>query len=141
MADNSHTIRLSGSYDICAAHQLYREDWTADKNKEVFGHCANVHGHQYRLEIIVEGSIHPETGMLINGYDMDGIVKECIMNRIDHKFLNKDEPFFADHLPTAEWIAVWAFQTLKPAFPKHVKLARVRIYETPSLYAEYCGSN
>ena len=136
----SPTISLTASYDICAAHQLNRTDWDAQKNRAAFGHCADLHGHQYKLEVTLEGEIPAETGMIINGYEVDRIVREKIMSRIDHKFLNKDIPFFSEKLPTAEWIAVWAFGELKNAFPSACRLAKVRIYETPNLYAEYAGS-
>lgn len=78
--------------------------------------------------------------MIINGYEVDRVVRERIMSRIDHKFLNKDIPFFQEKLPTAEWIAVWAFGELKNAFPPNCRLQKVRLYETPNLYAEYSGS-
>ena len=130
-------VSLTTSYDICAAHKLWNPAWDEAKNRTTFGHCADLHGHQYKLEITISGEIGKETGMLLNGYDMDHIVKEIIVKRIDHKYLNEDVPFFKNHLPTAEWIAAWVFGELKGAFPKNCALKRVRVYETPSLYAEY----
>ena len=130
-------IKLISSYPVCAGHRLNRLDWTPEKNREVYGHCANNHGHQYRLEIILEGEMSPETGMLINGYDVDAVVKSFLTASFDHKFLNDDVTFFKTHQPTAEWIAVWVFDELKLKFPSHVILKTVRIFETPELAAEY----
>lgn len=130
-------IKLTCSYDICASHQLRRSDWSDEKNREIFGQCARLHGHQYRLEITLEGPISEETGMLINGYEVDRVVQEKILAVMDHHHLNDDIPFFKDHLPTAEWIAVWAFRELKASFPEGVALGAVRIYETPQLFSEY----
>lgn len=130
-------IKLISSYAVCAGHRLSRSDWTVEKNREVYGHCANNHGHQYRLDLVLEGEMNPETGMLINGYDVDKVVKSFLTASFDHKFLNDDVAFFKSRQPTAEWIAVWAFEELKSEFPPHVTLKTVRIYETPELAAEY----
>ncbi|MBI2339223.1 MAG: 6-carboxytetrahydropterin synthase [Deltaproteobacteria bacterium] len=94
MENKSPHLSLTASYDICAAHQLNRPDWDSAKNRAAFGHCADLHGHQYKLEVTLEGDVPAETGMIINGYEIDRIVREKIMSRIDHKFLNKDIPFF-----------------------------------------------
>lgn len=133
------TITLISSFDICAGHRLYREDWSKEKNHQVFGHCANNHGHQYKLELHLEGEISQETGMLINGYDVEAIVQPFLKENFDHKFLNDDVDFFKEHQPTAEWIACWVFHQLKNHFPAHVKLKKVCLYETPNLAAVYKG--
>ena len=133
----NHKINLVSSYHICAGHRLSRDDWSSEKNAEVYGHCANNHGHQYRLDLVLEGEISSETGMLINGYDVDAIVQPFLKESFDHKFLNDDVDFFKDHQPTAEWISVWAYHQLKDKFPEHVTLKKVRIGETPELAVEY----
>lgn len=132
-------ISLICSYPICAGHRLSREDWSKEKNREVFGHCSNNHGHQYRLDLFLSGGISSETGMLINGYDVDAIVKPFLAASFDHKFLNEDVDFFKTHQPSAEWIAVWVFDELKGKFPAHVTLKKVRVFETPELATEYPG--
>lgn len=133
----THNITLSASYDIYASHVLKNPKWSAKKNKKVFGHCARLHGHQYRALVTVEGKINSESGMLINGYDLDALVKKHILARLDHHHLNKADSFFKIHPPTAEWISVFIFEKLKNKLPKNCKLARIRIYETPNLYADY----
>lgn len=135
--DTETQILLSASYDICAAHRLHRQNWSEKKNRAIYGHCADLHGHQYKVEIVLQGEINIDTGMLINGHDIDKIFKKKIMSQIDHKYLNKDIPFFKKHLPTAEWIAYWVFEELKRACPAGCQLKKVRVYETPNLYAEY----
>ncbi len=136
---NMPSISLYSSYDICAAHRLYNKKWSAAKNKSVYGMCTNLHGHQYKLEILIEGNLNPETGMLLNGFTVDSIVKKKVLSRIDHKYINDDIPYFKKHPSTAEWICVWVFEELKKAFPKGCALKKVRIYETPALFAEYHG--
>lgn len=129
-------IILSASYDLYAAHKLYRDDWSLDKNRDVFGHCSDLHGHQYKIEVNLSGSINENTGMLINGYDVDRIIKETVLKEADHKYLN-DLQFFQEHQPTVEWIAYWAYTKLKKAFPENCHLTSVRVYETPTLFAQY----
>ncbi|OGQ08597.1 MAG: hypothetical protein A3G32_02265 [Deltaproteobacteria bacterium RIFCSPLOWO2_12_FULL_40_28] len=132
-----HHIQLSASYDIYASHILKNPKWNAQKNKKVFGHCARLHGHQYRAIVTVAGKINSESGMLINGYDLDALVKKHILEYLDHHHLNEADPFFKTHLPTAEWIAVFIFKKLKNKLPKNCKLTKVRVYETPNLYVDY----
>lgn len=134
---NQQIINLVCSYPICAAHQLMRPDWTVEKNRQVYGKCAHIHGHQYTLELNLCGSINAETGMLINAFAVDDIVKPFITTYFDHKFLNQDVPFFHDRQPTAEWIAVWVFHELKGKFKTPVTLKKVKVYETPELAVEY----
>lgn len=132
-------INLICSYPICAAHRLARLDWSDEKNNQVFGKCANTHGHQYTMELHLRGEPDVETGMLINGFAVDEIVAPFIRDQFDHKYLNEDVAFFKETLPTAENIAVWVYQELQGQFSSPVRLHKVKIYETPELAVEYCG--
>lgn len=134
---NKKSVNLICSHQICAAHQLIRADWSEAKNREVYGKCAQIHGHQYTLQLILTGELDDETGMLINAFDVEKIMKPFIERFFDHKFLNKDVPFFHEKQPTAEWIAIWVYQELQNKFPPHVTLKKVRIYEMPELAVEY----
>ncbi len=137
MMKNNPKISLYCRYAICAAHKLYNPDWSEEKNKSIYGKCVDLHGHQYSLEITLEGMLPQDTGMLINGFEVDKIVGEKIIQKIDHKFINEDIPFFKNHPATAEWIAVWVYEEIEKSFPPHCQLKRVRVYETPELFAEY----
>ena len=127
---------LTTSYAICAAHRLYHPHWSEEKNRQVFGPCADLHGHQYRFEISVAGTVDPDSGMILNAFEMENIVREKVVSQVDHKYLNEAVPFFREKLPTSEWIACWVFQELKKAFPAGCELKQVRVYETPSLFAD-----
>ena len=130
-------IDLICCYQIIAGHELKRLDWSKEKNQDVFGKCANPHGHDYKIELHLTGHLHPETGLLINGYDVDAIVAPFFEKNFDHKFLNSDVEFFKTHQPTAEWIAVWLFDSFQNVFPKHVQLKKVRVFETANLAVDY----
>lgn len=133
----NHNVKLICSYNTCTAHQLHRQDWTAEQNQKVFGHCANVHGHQYRIELHLQGEISQDTGMVINAYDVDAIVQPFLAEKFDHKFLNADVTYFQDIIPSAENIAVWMFSELKTRLPQSVNLIKLRICETPEVIVEY----
>lgn len=137
MKMNRPAVQLICSYAFCAAHRLHRADWPEERNLKVFGKCANTHGHHYKMELHLEGVLNSDTGMLVNGFDVDQIVKPFVEEYLDHKYLNQDVPFFKDYQPTAEWLAVWIYHGLKNEFPAHVTLCKVKIYETDKLSVEY----
>ncbi|MEY3678258.1 MAG: hypothetical protein RI924_399, partial [Bacteroidota bacterium] len=78
-----------------AAHKLYREDWSADKNKETFGKCANPnwHGHNYELFVTIKGEINPETGFVMDLKELKSIILEEVIDKLDHKNINIDVDF------------------------------------------------
>ncbi len=114
-----------------AAHRLYRADWDDAKNLEVFGACANPngHGHNYELEVTVEGPVDPETGMVVNMKDLKAAVNEWVVDRVDHKHLNLDVPFLSGVIPTAENLAVAFWAALEPRVPAG-RLHELRLQET-----------
>ncbi|MEL6862872.1 MAG: 6-carboxytetrahydropterin synthase, partial [Bacteroidota bacterium] len=87
-----------------AAHRLYRPDWSAEKNNEVFGLCnnPNYHGHNYELEVKVSGEVDPVTGYLIDLKILKDLIRDQIEKRFDHKNLNLDTEEFKTMNPTAE---------------------------------------
>lgn len=121
-----------------AAHRLYCEDWSDEKNKEVFGVCSNpnYHGHNYDLEVKVAGEVDPKTGMLIDLKDLKNLIYEQIELRFDHKNLNLDTEEFKNLNPTAENICFVIWQILRDHLDKKFDLA-VRLYETPRNFVEY----
>lgn len=125
-----------------AAHRLYRPDWSDEKNQEVFGLCNNPnwHGHNYKLIVRVTGTIDPETGYVIDLKVLKDIIAEQVTDRYDHKNLNADIPEFAALNPSAENIAVVAWQRLRQGLDAagHAdKKLQLRLYETPRNFVEF----
>ena len=131
---------LTRKMEFSASHRYWNPKWSEDKNKEVFGKSASPwgHGHNYRLEITVEGEVDHETGMIINLYDLKSIMKE-VLEGFDHKFLNEDTPYFKELIPTTENIAkvMWDIFHEKIGTDGDYKLHKVRLYETDDLYVDY----
>ena len=121
-----------------AAHILWNDKWTAEKNKEVFGLCANehFHGHNYTIEVKVIGEIESETGYVIDLKIVKDIIKEEIEERFDHKNLNLDTKEFASLNPTAENIIVVIYDLIRAKLDSKYELF-IKLWETEKNIVEY----
>jgi 6-pyruvoyltetrahydropterin/6-carboxytetrahydropterin synthase len=124
-----------------AAHRLHNPARDDAWNRAVFGVCnnPNYHGHNYEIEVTVEGEIDPETGYVLDIALLKNLVEERLIRHLDHKNLNLDVPWFRDLIPTAENIARVCWEVLAPSIPAG-RLKRVRLWETPRNYVDYQGS-
>jgi 6-pyruvoyltetrahydropterin/6-carboxytetrahydropterin synthase len=133
-------MRVCRRSNFNAAHRLFRPDWSDEKNQEVFGKCnnPNFHGHNYTLEVWIEGEIDPETGYVIDLKLVKDLVKKEIEERFDHRNLNLDCPEFQSLIPTAENIAVVCYNLLRDKIDSKFKLT-IRLWETENNIVEYNG--
>ncbi len=125
-----------------AAHKLFREDWSQEKNAEVFGKCANPnwHGHNYQLWVTVKGEQDKETSFVVNLTDVSNIVREKIISKLDHKNVNLDVDFMKGKLATTENLAVEIWKQLAAPINKlGCELHCIKIQETENNYVEYFG--
>jgi 6-pyruvoyltetrahydropterin/6-carboxytetrahydropterin synthase len=132
-------ILLTRRYGFSAAHVLARKEWAPDRNRRIYGKCANPagHGHNYELFVTVTGEPHPETGMLAPAGELDRIVQERVLSRLDGKLLNDDLPEFEKEVPTAENIARFSWRALEGRTGR-ARLWRIRLGETSKNTVE-CG--
>ena len=123
-----------------AAHRVFNPTFSDEKNEATFGKCNNPnwHGHNYDLEISVEGEIDPETGYVFDLSNLKAVVEREIISKVDHKNFNLDVPFMQGIIPTAENIVVQFWKILEPAV-KPAKLTRIFMRETENNYVEYHG--
>jgi 6-pyruvoyltetrahydropterin/6-carboxytetrahydropterin synthase len=123
-----------------AAHRLFRKDWSDEKNNDVFGKCnnPNFHGHNYVLEVWIEGSIDTETGYVIDLKIVKDLIKNEITDRFDHKNLNLDCKEFLNLNPTAENIAVVCWDLLRSKLDTKYELS-IKLWETENNLVEYKG--
>ncbi len=129
---------LTRRYRFSASHRLCSAAFSEERNREVFGKCANAfgHGHNYFLEVSVEGEPDPLSGMTVPRRDLDSWVEATVLSRIDHTHLNTDISEFRDLVPTSENILVviesWLRQGSKQHLPgKALRLSGLRLEETP----------
>ncbi|RYZ51539.1 MAG: 6-carboxytetrahydropterin synthase [Sphingobacteriales bacterium] len=125
-----------------AAHRLFNEQWSEEKNLEVFGKCANVnwHGHNYELHVTIKGDPNPETGFIFNAKELGDIIKDIVIEKVDHKNLNLDVDFMQGKFTSAENFAIGIWDQLRPFVEgRGAKMHAVKLYETPRIYVEYFG--
>jgi len=136
-------VFLTRRATFSASHYYWNDAWSAEKNQQVFGRCANRngHGHNYTLEVTVAGQPDPATGFVVDLKWLKDVIEREVLAAYDHRHLNLEVPEFAAQIPTTENIAIAIWHRLDPAVIAGggAKLARVRVYETPEIFAEYRG--
>jgi len=137
------SVYVSRKEHFNAAHKLYNPAWSKEKNEEIFGACANPnwHGHNFELIITVKGDPDPETGFVIDLKKLSDLIKEKIINKLDHKNINLDVDFMKDKMASCEILAIEIWKILNPAIQtiSKAKLHSVKLYETPRNAVEYFG--
>lgn len=134
-------LSLTRRYTFPASHRLFRADWSEAENHRAFGKCANLHGHghNYALEITVEGPMDSSTGMIANLGDLDAFVRARVLDEFDHANLNEQVLEFRSSIPTTENLCRVIFDRLQGF--AHGRIARVRIEETAKNSFEYVAES
>ncbi|HEY7751227.1 MAG TPA: 6-carboxytetrahydropterin synthase [Ignavibacteriaceae bacterium] len=123
-----------------AAHRLFKPGLSDEENFKLFGKCSNPnwHGHNYTLEVVVEGEVNPGTGFVIDIKDLKGIIHQNVISKVDHKNLNIETEFMKGLIPTSENIVIAIWNQLTGKIP-NAKLYSIKLYETENNYFEYKG--
>lgn len=133
-------IYVTRRAEFSASHYYHNPALSPEENRRIFGKCNNPHGHghNYTVEVTVAGSVNPTTGMVLDLKELKALLEQEVLQVMDHKFLNEEVPVFRKTIPTTENIAIEIWKLLEPKL-KLGKLHRVRLYETPDLFADYYG--
>lgn len=121
-----------------AAHQYGHDDWSAEKNWEVFGLDSKVHGHNYTLEVMVTAAVNPETGFIVDLGELSSIVQKYVIDILDHSQFEKEVEWFRNKQPSTENLVQFIWNQIKPRIP-HITLHRIRLHETPTIFTDYYG--
>ncbi len=138
------TIRTTQQFEFSASHRLHCADLSDDENRDLFGKCNNPngHGHNYVIAVTLRGHLQQNgttpASELISLAQFESTVKRLVIDRLDHKHLNRDIDYFETTIPTVENIAIAIWNWLNGNFGT-ATLDNVRVYETPKTWAEYCG--
>jgi len=139
---------LTRKAEFSASHVCANPAWSADRNLAVYGNNANPngHGHNYVLEVTLTGDPDPVTGMVFDLRELKEILNREVVDRMDHRFLNKEVPPFDRVIPTTENLAVEIWKRIEPQIRvlgvgRGVHLHNVRLYETGDLYVDYGGGH
>jgi 6-pyruvoyltetrahydropterin/6-carboxytetrahydropterin synthase len=133
---------LTRKAEFSASHVCANPAWSLDRNLEVYGNNANPngHGHNYILEVTVEGETDPVTGMVFDLRELKEILNREVVDPMDHRFLNREVPPFDRTIPTTENIAAEIWRRLEPAVRRtNARLFNVRLFETADLFVDYGG--
>jgi len=127
--------------EFSASHVCRNQELSEQENRRLFGPAANPHGHghNYVLEVSVEGQPDPVTGMVLDLKELKDLLDRQVVQPYDHRFLNYEVPPFDRVIPTPENVARNIWQRLAPHLNGGTRLRLVRLYETPDLYVEYQG--
>ena len=133
-------VLLTRKAEFSSAHYYFNEAWSAQENERVFGKCSNRngHGHNYTLEVTVAGEIDPVSGFVVDLKVLKDVIDREVIQAYDHRHLNLEVPEFQSVQPTTENIAIAIWKRLQSKITG-ARLHRIRVYEMPDLFADYCG--
>lgn len=126
-----NAVRLTRRVCFEAAHRLWSAQLDEVENRQVYGKCARDggHGHNYEVEVTLEGPVDPRSGLLVIREDFDRVLDDRLVSRCDHR--NLDELIGPDEVSTGENLARIFFDWVEPHVPAPARLMQVRVYETP----------
>ncbi|MBM3185103.1 MAG: 6-carboxytetrahydropterin synthase [Bacteroidetes bacterium] len=136
------TIYITRRETFNAAHKLWKPEWSEEKNDKVFGKCANKnwHGHNFQLYVTVKGVPNPDTGFVINLKTLSAIVREKVVEALDHKNLNLDVPFLQGIMASTENVAIAIWDLIEEdILTNGGELAKIKLIETENNFVEYYG--
>ncbi|UBM62536.1 6-carboxytetrahydropterin synthase [Candidatus Sulfidibacterium hydrothermale] len=125
-----------------AAHRLFKKAYSDEKNLEVFGKCSNPnwHGHNYELFVTVKGDVDPETGFLVNLKALSRLIREKVIDKIDHKNINLEVDFMQGKMASTENLAIGIWNELENDIAQlGASLHCIKIYESENNFVEYFG--
>jgi 6-pyruvoyltetrahydropterin/6-carboxytetrahydropterin synthase len=129
-------VRVGRRESFNAAHQLFDPDLSDDENQRLFGKCANLHGHNYVVEVVVAGQVDQASGYVMDLKLLSDIIARQVIRDVDHRNLNTDVPWLKGRVPTAETLAQAFWERLRPELPEGL-LRSVRVWETDNSWAEF----
>ena len=129
---------ITKKYHFSSSHKYGNSYWSDEKNYQVFGKDYDTHGHNYILEVSVQGPINPETGWLTDLQKLNKIVKKKVVNVLDHSQIELKVDWFKDRQPSSEEILIWIWDQIFSEIKEGV-LFKLRLVETHSIYTDYYG--
>ncbi len=134
-------MQITRKVEFSASHLCYHPGLSEERNRAIYGAAANRngHGHNYTLEVSLDGSPDPVTGMIFDLKALKDLLNQEVVDPMDHRFLNYEVKPFDKVVPTVENVAIEIWHRLAPHFGGNVRLKNVRLFETEDLYVDYAG--
>ena len=130
---------ITKQFKFCAAHKYWNENWSPEKNKEIFEDDIKIHGHNYKLDVTIKGKTDLESGFIINMSDLKHIVNTYVINILDHSQIQKDVEWFEDKQPSTENLVIFIWNQINEHITGNGKLYKIKLRETSTIYTEYYG--
>ena len=135
-------LTLTRRVHFSAAHRYRRPEWDDARHLEVFGKCARpqYHGHTYICDVTVSGPIDPATGFVVDLGLLDRVLRDDVIERLDHANLNLDIPEFTEGrtIPSSEMLSAWIAERVQRGLAHtNTRVVRVRVAEEPQLWATW----
>jgi 6-pyruvoyltetrahydropterin/6-carboxytetrahydropterin synthase len=133
-------IRITRKVEFSASHFYNNPNFSPEENRRIFGKCNNPHGHghNYTLEVTVEGEVDPVSGFVVDLKELKEVMNREVVDVYDHRHLNLEVEEFKHVIPTTENLAIAIWKRLENRI-EGAKLHRIRVYETPDLFSDYYG--
>ena len=125
-----------------AAHKLWREEWSNEKNMKIFGKCSNPnwHGHNYNLFVTVKGDPNPETGFVVDLKQLSRVIRNLVIEDLDHKNINIDVLWMQGKMASTEILVIEIWKRIQSEITKlGCILHSIKLYETENNFVEYFG--
>jgi 6-pyruvoyltetrahydropterin/6-carboxytetrahydropterin synthase len=132
-------MKITKRFVFSASHRLFNPNLSEKENQCLFGACFQPHGHNFILDVTVEGKVDNKTGMVVNFHELKRIVSENILVHFDHKDFSGDIPEFKGKVQTAENLSRIIWNRLIKKMPGKVRLSNIKISETSDNWVEYSG--
>ena len=130
---------ITKQFKFCAAHKYWNDNWDKAKNISVFEDDVKVHGHNYELEVTINGKPNAESGFIIDLSAIKTIVNKHVIAHLDHSEIQKDIKWFKNKQPSTENIVIFVWEQLVHLIPKPATLYKLKLRETPTIFTEYYG--
>ena len=130
---------LTKQFKFCAAHKYWNNQWSEDKNLDIFEDDVKLHGHNYELDVTLNGTIDPESGFVVNISKLKEIIDKHVIKLLDHSEIQKDIDWFSDKQPSTENLVLFIWNQISEHIPDGANLYKIKLRETPTIYTEYYG--
>lgn len=122
-----------------ASHRYWVAEWSADRNREVFGSTTDLHAHDFRVEVEVVGTLDPVTGLLLDLGELDDTLERRVVEPLHGKNLNEvvGEIASGSAQPSTEFLARWIWEQISSEVPPPLQVVRVRVEESRDLFSEF----
>tara|TARA_B100001989_G_C24530455_1_gene461335 strand:+ start:1331 stop:1744 length:414 start_codon:yes stop_codon:yes gene_type:complete len=132
---------ITKQFKFCAAHKYWNENWSDEKNIQIFADDVRIHGHNYQLDVTIAGKPCKESGFILNLSDLKEVVENKVIKILDHSQIDVDVPWFENRQPSTENLVIFIWNQIYPFLKDKMKLHKIKLRETPTIFTEYYGPN